>query len=92
MKTKTQYTYYVITQESNGKFISGAVKVGTSNNLLSYFRQWKHLTNVTAFKTFTEAKRTAEAWNEMYLYNGTHMWKKNPTDESPDPYYDNIPF
>lgn len=88
-----RYTYYVITQEDNGKFISGAVKIDTSKNLLSYFAQWgDHLKNVTAFKTYQEAKKTAEAWNTQYLYNGTHLYKKNPMDKNPDPYYDNIPF
>lgn len=68
------YSYYVYTIESNGKYFSTWERVHNSNNLLSYFNKIKGLKHINACSTLKECKEIAESWNKACKENGTFLF------------------
>lgn len=68
--------YAVITLKKNGKYQSYALKIPYCNNLVGYCTGKIGLASVHSFdifKTWKEAQKIANFWNDCYKNNGTYF-------------------
>jgi hypothetical protein len=68
--------YCVTTLTKDGKYQSFAHKVPYCNNLVGYCTSKKGLASVHSFdifKTWKEAQKIANFWNDCYKNNGTYF-------------------
>lgn len=73
----TNYYYFVIATEDNGKYYAHAWR-HPENNILNLVAQFPKAHIIHPVKTMTKAKELATAWNDNYKANGNYMFNNTP--------------
>lgn len=71
-----KYTWLALQIEENGKFYAYAIRVSTSDNLLSKLSR-KSLVTANICTSKKEAAATVDAWNAAHKANGKYMFSES---------------